>query len=50
MPIYDGTDALNDAAARVWHDLGYDVRRVDCTSCYRSFGTLHCLVTVLSST
>jgi hypothetical protein len=40
-------DVLNEEAARVWSELGYDVRRVRCDSCYRYFGTLHCLVNVL---
>ncbi len=47
MPVYSGADLLNEEAARVWADLGYEVRPVDCTSCYRQFGTLHCLVNVL---
>jgi hypothetical protein len=47
MPVYRGADALNDAAAQVWRDLGFQVRPVDCTSSYRHFGNLHCLVNVL---
>ena len=50
MPIYHGAEALNDAAAKVWQSIGYDVKRIDCTSTYRSFGNLHCLVNVLSRT
>ncbi|HEY7088945.1 MAG TPA: hypothetical protein VH518_12700 [Tepidisphaeraceae bacterium] len=47
MPIYQGAEALNDAAAKVWQNLGYQVRRVDCTSSFHDFGNLHCLVNVL---
>jgi hypothetical protein len=47
MPAYAGAEPLNAAAERTWHDCGFDVRRVDCTSIYREFGTLHCLVNVL---
>jgi hypothetical protein len=47
MPIYRGADQLNAAAGDVWRSLGYEVRGVDCTSCYSHFGTLHCLVNVL---
>jgi len=47
MPVFAAADALNRAAARVWADLGYEVHRVRCDSCYRYFGTLHCLVNVL---
>lgn len=44
MPVYCGADALNDAAEKAWRDCGASVRRVDCTSTYTSFGSLHCLV------
>lgn len=47
MPTYRGAEALNEAAAEVWRGLGYEVRPVDCTSSYRHFGNLHCLVNVL---
>jgi hypothetical protein len=47
LPQFRGADALNAAAADVWHSLGYSVRPVDCTSVYQFFGTLHCLVNVL---
>jgi hypothetical protein len=50
LPTYRGAESLNDAAAQVWRDLGYEVRRVDCTSTYRFFGNLHCLVNVLRRT
>jgi len=48
MPTFRGAEALNDAAERTWRDLGWDVRRVDCTACYPHFGSLRCLVNVLS--
>jgi hypothetical protein len=48
MPVYRGAEALNDAAERVWREIGYDVKRIDCTSTYQCFGNLHCLVNVLS--
>ena len=47
MPVYRGATALNDAAEQVWRDLGFSVRRVDCTETYRRFGSLRCLVNVL---
>jgi len=47
MPVFTAADVLNRAAARVWASLGYEVRPVRCDSCYRYFGTLHCLVNVL---
>jgi len=47
MPVFDGADVLNRAAERVWTDLGYEVRPVNCTACYRHFGSLRCLVNVL---
>jgi hypothetical protein len=47
LPVYSGADLLNAQAARVWADLGYEVQPVDCTSCYRHFGTLRCLVNVI---
>ena len=47
MPIYRGAEALNAAARAVWEKLGFEVRPVDCTSVYRNFGSLHCLVNVL---
>jgi hypothetical protein len=48
LPMFDGAQALNTAAQQVWAQLGYEVRRVDCTACYRHFGTLRCLVNVLA--
>ena len=47
LPTYRGADALNAAACRIWQSLGYTVRPVDCTTCHRRFGGLHCLVNVI---
>ena len=47
LPTYQGIEALNAAARGVWESLGYQVRAVDCTTAYRHFGSLHCLVNVL---
>jgi len=47
MPVYRNAERLNDAAAAVWRELGYQVRPVDCTETYRHFGSLRCLVNVL---
>jgi hypothetical protein len=47
MPRFDGADKINDASTEVWKGLGYEVRPVDCTDCYRYFGSLRCLVNVL---
>ena len=47
LPHYRGVERLNAAARSVWEGLGYEVRPVDCTSAYRHFGCLHCLVNVL---
>jgi hypothetical protein len=47
LPFYRGIEPLNAAARSVWEDLGYEVRPVDCTTAYRHFGCLHCLVNVL---
>jgi hypothetical protein len=47
MPSFTGAESLNRAAADVWRSLGYDVKPIDCTSTYRHFGSLHCLVNVL---
>ena len=48
LPFYRGVERLNAAARGVWQDLGYEIRPVDCTTAYRHFGCLHCLVNVLS--
>jgi hypothetical protein len=48
LPTYQGADGLNAAARAVWEGLGWQVRPVDCTSAYRHFGCLHCLVNVLA--
>jgi hypothetical protein len=48
LPFYRGVERLNAAARAAWEDLGYQIRPVDCTTAYRHFGCLHCLVNVLS--
>jgi hypothetical protein len=47
MPRFDHADKLNAAAAHVWQELGYEVRPVDCSDCYKYSGSLRCLVNVL---
>lgn len=47
LPQYQGQDALNREAVRVWRELDYEVRPVDCTTLYPHFGTLHCVVNVV---
>lgn len=47
LPVYQGVDALNAAAAEIWRQLGCEVRPVDCTGVCRHGGCLHCLVNVL---
>lgn len=47
LPFYRGAAALNRAAFNIWKSLGYEIRPVDCTTTYRQFGCLHCLVNVL---
>jgi len=46
-PIYAGAEPLAREAARIWSDLGFTVRPVDCTATYRHGGSLRCLVNVL---
>ncbi len=48
LPSYRGVEPLNAAGRAVWERLGYEVRTVDCTTAYRHFGCLHCLVNVLT--
>ena len=48
MPVYRTADVVNEAATSVWHELGYEVRPVDCTSAFRHGGSLRCLVNVLA--
>lgn len=48
LPFYRGAESLNQSAKTIWTNLGYEVRPVDCTSTYRHYGCLHCLVNVLS--
>jgi hypothetical protein len=50
LPFYRGVERLNAAARSVWENLGYEIRPVDCTTAYRHFGCLHCLVNVLRRT
>lgn len=47
MPVFDGAEKLNAAAAEAWKQAGFTVVPVDCTSCYRHYGSLRCLVNVL---
>jgi hypothetical protein len=47
LPFYRGAEPLNAAGRAVWESLGYEIRPVDCSSTYRHFGCLHCLVNVL---
>lgn len=47
LPVYRTAPALNEAAARIWAGLGYEVRTVDCTGTFPLFGSLRCLVNVL---
>ncbi len=48
LPAYQGAEELNRAARRVWETLGFEVRPIDCTTTFRHFGCLHCLVNVLA--
>jgi hypothetical protein len=48
MPVYDGVAQLNRAAAETWRSIGYEVREVNCTDSYRHFGSLRCLVNIVS--
>jgi hypothetical protein len=47
LPFYRGATSLNNAARKVWENLGYEIRPVDCTTTYLEFGCVHCLVNVL---
>jgi hypothetical protein len=47
MPVFEPAGAMNDTAAAIWEDLGWEVRRVDCTNTYVHYGSLRCLVNVL---
>jgi hypothetical protein len=47
LPFYRGAELLNVAAQKTWEALGHEVRLVDCTTTYRHYGCLHCLVNVL---
>ena len=46
MSCYAGQERMNAQAEGLWKSLGYEVRRVDCTTVWRRGGTLHCLVNV----
>jgi len=48
LPVFRGAGSLNRRASRVWRKLGYSVVPVDCSDSYRHFGSLRCLVNVLS--
>jgi len=48
LPFYHHAAPLNHAARKIWENLGYEIRPVDCTTTYRQFGCVHCLVNVLS--
>jgi len=48
MPVFRGFEKMNMAAADVWRSLGYEVRSIDCTTSYPHFGSLRCLVNVLT--
>ena len=48
LPVYRNAETLNRAAGKIWQNLGYQVRPVDCTETYTHFGSLRCLVNVLS--
>jgi hypothetical protein len=47
MPVYQSAGAMNEAAERIWSGLGFEVHPIDCSSSYRHFGSLRCLVQVL---
>lgn len=47
MPVYGNAEKLNEAARKIWEEAGFVVRPIDCTSAYRHFGCLHCLVNVV---
>ena len=48
MPVFRGVESLNAAAADVWRSAGWEVHPVDCTATYVHFGSLRCLVNVLT--
>lgn len=47
MPRFAQASVLNLEAQRIWRELGFRVRMIDCTSCYHLGGSLRCLVSVL---
>lgn len=48
MPTFKGAEKLNAAGSKVWTELGYEVKTVDCSNCYKFFGSLRCLVNISS--
>jgi len=48
MPVYKNAEALNRQAASIWKDSGFQVARIDCSSSYKYFGSLRCLVNVMA--
>jgi hypothetical protein len=48
LPFYQGAESLNAVARQTWESVGFEVRPIDSTSTYRHFGSIHCLVNVLS--
>jgi hypothetical protein len=47
MPAYRSAELFNKQAESIWTELGFDVRRVDCTTTFAHGGNLHCLVNVV---
>jgi hypothetical protein len=47
LPTY-GVPSLDDAAARQYRDLGFEVRRIDVSGIYHLNGSLGCLVNVMA--
>jgi hypothetical protein len=48
MPTFSSHSELNRVAKEVWTKLGYEVRSINCDACFPHFGSLRCLVSVLS--
>lgn len=48
MPVFNTAEALNRAAGKVWAGFGFEVRPVNCDACCPHFGSLRCLVNILS--
>jgi hypothetical protein len=47
MPVFDQQDHLNQHAGDTWRAAGYRVVPINCTTSYRHFGSLRCLVNVI---